>query len=274
MTILRNIYMTVISALMVVLVVSCSSTSYVEQDVASPVEVEEEGLENKIIVTGSRILSDEDRLVAERARRYARESRQKRAEANHGPRLTALAEAKRKKAPEKKVSWKPSAQADNNAVIKLGRDEKLKPEGLDISVQIDGFRARVVVDGFYTNPHNRNLEGSFKFRLPNGAIPYFFAFGETATSLENDFKSPIIFDDSENSLSRLSPISIMERRSKQWLAPKEAIMVSREKAAFAYNDTVARQVDPALLEWAGAGIFSAKVFPLQARKNACSCPLK
>jgi len=267
MTILRNIYMTVISALMVVLVVSCSSTSYVEQDVAMPVEVEEEDLENKVIVTGSRIHRDEERRVAERARRSAQESRMRRAESNHGPRLAALAEAKRKKVPEKTISWKPSTQADNNAVIKLGRDEKLKPEALDISVQIDGFRARVVIDGFYTNPHDRNLEGSFKFRLPNGAIPYFFAFGETATSLENDFKSPIIFDDSDKSLSRLSPKSIMDRRSKQWLAPKEAIMVSKEKAAFAYNDTVARQVDPALLEWAGAGVFSAKVFPLQAKKT-------
>ncbi len=176
--------------------------------------------------------------------------------------------AKRKKSssPET-ISWKPSTQADNNAVIKLGETEDLLPQAMDVSIQIDGFRARVVIDGFYTNPHQQNLEGSFKFRLPNGAVPYFFAFGETATSLENDLKSPIVFDSGDQSLARLSPQSIMSQRSSHWLAPKEAIMVSKEKAAYAYNETVARQVDPALLEWAGAGIFSAKVFPLQANKT-------
>ncbi|MCK4711168.1 MAG: VWA domain-containing protein, partial [Gammaproteobacteria bacterium] len=177
------------------------------------------------------------------------------------------ASANKIKASKKIISWKPSSQAANNAVIKLGRDEELKPEALDISVQIDGFRARVVIDGFYTNPHNRDLEGSFKFRLPDGAVPYFFAFGETAASVENNMQMPVFFDSSNKPLTRLSPQSLMSQRASQWLAPKEAIMVSREKAAFAYNDTVARKVDPALLEWAGAGIFSAKVFPLQAKKT-------
>ena len=181
--------------------------------------------------------------------------------------VQAEEQGQKNKLSKKTLSWKPSSQADNNAVIKLGRDEELKPEALDISVQVDGFRARVVIDGFYTNPHNRNLEGSFKFRLPNGAVPYFFAFGETATSIESDLKIPLVFDKPNQPLSQLSPQSLMGQRASRWLAPKEAIMVSREKAAFAYNDTVARQVDPALLEWAGAGVFSAKVFPLQARKT-------
>ncbi len=43
-------------------------------------------------------------------------------------------------------------------------------------------------------------------------------------------------------------------------------MVPREKAAYAYRETVRRRVDPALVEWAGAGVFSARVFPLQGRK--------
>lgn len=269
MTILRNIYMTVISALMVVLVVSCASSDNSEQSIAEHDEVAssaEEDSFNKAVVTGSRI-AQEERVLAKRANRSERESRQRRAELSRELQLAAKADAERKKNTEKIVSWKPSTQSNNNAVIKLGRDEKLEPEALDISVQIDGFRARVVIDGFYTNPHNRNLEGSFKFRLPNGAIPYFFAFGETATSLENDFKSPIVFDDSSENKFRFTPKAIMDQRSKYWRAPKEAIMVSKEKAAFAYNDTIARQVDPALLEWAGAGIFSAKVFPLQAKKS-------
>ncbi len=211
--------------------------------------------ENRLAVTGSRIEVAESEAAPSPALREVSANRELRRQVAN------------KKVTDKTISWKPSTQANNNAVIKLGSDEQLKPEALDVSVQIDGFRARVVIDGFYTNPHNRNLEGSFKFRLPNGAIPYFFAFGETATDLKNDFKSPIQFEPSVSPLSRLSPLSIMQQRNKHWLAPKEAIMVSKEKAAFAYNETVARRVDPALLEWAGAGVFSAKVFPLQAKKT-------
>lgn len=245
----RNIYMAVFSALLAVLVVSCASTDSYESVESSP-----DMQENRVVVTGSRISRSEVARAAPRA------LRQRIA-------MQDSVEVKNKQAPKKTISWKPSTQTENNAVIKLGRDEELKPQALDISVQIDGFRARVVIDGFYTNPHNRNLEGSFKFRLPDGAVPYFFAFGETATSLETDLKSPVIFAAKDNSLSRLSPLTIMQQRSKHWLAPKEAIMVSKEKAAFAYNETVARRVDPALLEWAGAGVFSAKVFPLQAKKT-------
>ena len=41
-----------------------------------------------------------------------------------------------------------------------------------------------------------------------------------------------------------------------------ARMVPREKASHAYTETVRRAVDPALLEWSGAGIFRERVYPL------------
>jgi hypothetical protein len=43
-------------------------------------------------------------------------------------------------------------------------------------------------------------------------------------------------------------------------------MVPRIEGAQAYHDTVHRRVDPALLEWAGAGVFNARVFPLEPGK--------
>ena len=43
-------------------------------------------------------------------------------------------------------------------------------------------------------------------------------------------------------------------------------MVPREKAAFAYNQTMRRKIDPALVEWSGAGVFNARVFPLTPKK--------
>jgi len=43
-------------------------------------------------------------------------------------------------------------------------------------------------------------------------------------------------------------------------------VVPKERAALAYGDTVRRKIDPALLEWSGAGVFSARVFPLEPKK--------
>ena len=51
-------------------------------------------------------------------------------------------------------------------------------------------------------------------------------------------------------------------RRESWDAPKVARMVAKEKAAYAYRETVRRRVDPGLVEWAGAGVFQCRVFPL------------
>ncbi|MDH3592202.1 MAG: hypothetical protein OER88_10010, partial [Planctomycetota bacterium] len=39
-----------------------------------------------------------------------------------------------------------------------------------------------------------------------------------------------------------------------------------QKASHAYGEIVRRKIDPALLEWAGAGVFRARVFPLAGKK--------
>ena len=43
-------------------------------------------------------------------------------------------------------------------------------------------------------------------------------------------------------------------------------MVPRETAAIAYGQTVRRRVDPAIVEWAGAGVFTARVYPLAPQR--------
>jgi tetratricopeptide (TPR) repeat protein len=210
----------------------------------------------EVIVTGSRLAKQ-----SERQKRDELQSSQRHTEQKQNNKLSS----------EDTLSWRPSAQSKNNAVIKIGNEESINPEAMDVSIQIDGYRARVVIDGFYTNPHSQNLEGDFKFRLPSEAVPYFFAFGQISETLrDNTDPSEIIKPKkllASINLQSLSPEQLMMSRQETWLAPKQAVMVSREKAAFAYNDTVAQQVDPALLEWGGAGIFSAKVFPLQAKKT-------
>ena len=55
--------------------------------------------------------------------------------------------------------------------------------------------------------------------------------------------------------------AILDAREGEWSRPREARLVPRAQAARAYGEVVRRQIDPALLEWSGADIFSARVFP-------------
>lgn len=167
-----------------------------------------------------------------------------------------------KKQSQASKTWRKSTEQTNAAVLKVGDDEKIEPEALDITVKIDGFRARVVVTGFYKNPHDRPLEGDFKYRLPDGAKPYYFAFGEAINFNEKNLLSPIVVERNRIASDFLEPIQLSKANETLWKSPKVAVMVARQKAAFAYEDTVSRQVDPALMEWSGAGVFSASVFPL------------
>lgn len=235
-----------------ILLVSCANYQQSDSFVAESAE--------SIVITGSRIAKAEPSRANDTSTLDSKELE---------------SDLEKQASSEDSLSWKPSAESKNNAIIQIGTEQKLKPKAMDVTVRIDGYRARVIIDGFYTNPHTRDLEGDFKFRLPSEAVPYFFAFGQISQSLE--FGSSSLPNDSNNQQSgsflsgvdkgATSPQDLMLAREQTWLAPKQAIMVSREKAAFAYNDTVAKQVDPALLEWGGAGIFSAKVFPLFAKQT-------
>jgi len=71
---------------------------------------------------------------------------------------------------------------------------------------------------------------------------------------------------STNDSIDLTPEQIMNMNSGAWSQPKEARVVPKEKAAFAYGQTVLRQIDPALAEWAGADVFNCRVFPLMSKK--------
>lgn len=167
-----------------------------------------------------------------------------------------------KKQPQATKTWRKSTEQANAAVLKVGDSENIEPEAVDITVKIDGFRARVVVTGFYKNPHKSQLEGEFKYRLPDSAKPYYFAFGEAVNFDEAHLANPVKVDSERAASGFLDPIQLSSANETVWKAPKEAVMVARQKAAFAYEDTVSRQVDPALMEWSGAGVFSASVFPL------------
>lgn len=164
-------------------------------------------------------------------------------------------------------SWKRARAVPNASRLMIGDNDELPLKGMQVHVRVDGFRARVLLDFQFYNDRGRQLEGTFKLRLPSGASPYFLAFGETLyKSPEVPADRPVFFRIEEARDMGTSPEEIMEARSETWNKPKEARMVPKDKASNAYHRTVRRRIDPALMEWAGAGIFNARVFPIAPQK--------
>jgi len=167
------------------------------------------------------------------------------------------------------TTWKRSRVVPNASRLTVGDKEELPLKAMEAKVRIDGFRARVLLDCFYFNTHDRRLEGRFQMRLPNGASPFFFAFGATAVSApeaSSTQSTEELTPEQEARQARFEREGILADREEKWADPKEARIVPKERAAFAYGETVRRRVDPALAEWAGAGIFNARVFPLEPNK--------
>lgn len=177
-----------------------------------------------------------------------------------------LAADAKKSAPAKPKSWKRVKAIPNTTRLMVGDKEELDLRGMQANVQVNGFRARVLIDYFYYNDRDQPLEGNFKLRLPDDASLYYFAFGESAYDLSTDGKLAAEEFSDDREFVSLEADDIKVARQGRWDNVKESRMVPREKAAHAFRETVRRRVDPALVEWSGAGVFNAKVFPLSPQK--------
>jgi len=175
-----------------------------------------------------------------------------------------------KRPPKKTVStWRRAKATPNASRLMIGDRDDLPLEGMQVNVMVDGFRARVLMDLYYYNNRSQQLEGSFKLRLPNEASLYYFAFGQTTFEyrpMVDSLASKGFLTADMVRASGTGPQEIFKARSATWRDVKEARVVPREKAAHAYSEVVRRRVDPALVEWSGAGVFNAKVFPLMPNK--------
>ncbi len=171
-------------------------------------------------------------------------------------------------------TWKRSQIAANSSRLMVGDHDQLALRTMQTRVTIDGFRARVVIDYLYANDRDQQLEGNFQLRLPEDASPYFFAFGQTSFEAQTPATARTGSTGSTGSMTIAvserdggnEPVQLMAQRQSAWISPREARMVPREQAQIAYGETVRRRVDPAIMEWAGAGVFSARVFPLAPHK--------
>ncbi|MCC9599721.1 VWA domain-containing protein [Stieleria sp. JC731] len=204
-----------------------------------------------------------------------------------GDRLSAEADLDSQES-KKAKTWKPATASTNRARLSVGHEDDLLLVARDTYVRIDGFRARVMFDMYYYNDRGRQLEGQFMLRLPEDAALHYFAFGAaelpapvrpvvTVSRGKGQPIEPVPFDPAEQLISTLreqtrNSGSDLARRATDpgyqaegksiFASVKPARIVPKQKAALAYEETVRRRVDPALVEWAGAGIFQTKVFPL------------
>ncbi|MFY0563717.1 VIT domain-containing protein [Archangium lansingense] len=149
-----------------------------------------------------------------------------------------------------------------------GRYQPLVTREVRVVTYIQGARARTVVDYLFENNTPRALEGTFYYPLPGGATVAGFALYSGAVAVN----SPSLFQSEEllpplgdsgraDALVAAAPPSPPGAK-RSWGEPQEARVVEQKRAREVYEDVVRRNVDPALLEWAGSSNFSARVFPL------------
>lgn len=168
-------------------------------------------------------------------------------------------------------TWARSGINDNQLRVRVGDSDTLETRGVQVAIQVEGFRARVLIEAIVYNSENRVLEGNFQMKLPNGASPYYFAFGTDIYVAKNGRQGSrekiAFFDYEEGRNLNLAPEMVQAVRHKYWQDVKQARVVPKVKAIEAYQATVENVVDPMLAEWAGADIFNCKVYPLQPKKQ-------
>ncbi|MFH1532353.1 MAG: hypothetical protein ABIK09_16640, partial [Pseudomonadota bacterium] len=93
--------------------------------------------------------------------------------------------------PEEPVkTWQRARVVPNMSRLMVGDEEELPLKGMQVHVRVDGFRARVVLDLHYFNDRDSQLEGTFSLRLPDGASPYFLAFGGEVIAADGAPEAP------------------------------------------------------------------------------------
>ena len=163
------------------------------------------------------------------------------------------------------TTWVRSSLPENSVRFKMDEYE-LPVTDYRADVKIEGFRVRVLLDiSFHNNTHWQR-EGFFNIRLPDNASPYYVAYGDV--ELVNDYESaPEKLSMRVKTNTGFSAEQLDYRRHTIASSLKEGIMVPKQQARNAYQTTVGRRIDPALVEWQGSGIFSVRVFPIQPNKT-------
>ena len=162
-------------------------------------------------------------------------------------------------------TWKRSGIEENSVRLAVGDKDYIPLKSVQVAVQIDGFRARILFDYFFLSDKDKTVRGNFKLKLPTGASPFYFAFGGKEFLNKDKMQIPFVNYPASTAFELIKD-TIRSQRNNMWSNTKEAIVAPKEKASYAFNEVVRGKVDPALLEWAGADVFSCSVYPIQKNK--------
>ncbi len=189
-------------------------------------------------------------------------------EARLAPKTPAEIEKQPAEADKGPKVWHRDASQPTVARVYVGDRNSLELVSLQVTVTIDGPRARTLVDHVFRNPHNRQLEGTFEYPLPAGASPSYFAMflngssGQVPPRFARQGRDALPAD----ALAALQPADVVAHvDARDWGQPKVARVVNNDKGREAYEEVVRGRVDPALLEYAGGNTFRGRVFPIPAK---------
>src|SRR5207253_4548883 len=110
--------------------------------------------------------------------------------------------------------WRRDGRQPTFARVNIGNGNALELVSLQVTVTIEGPRARTTVDHIFRNPHDRQLEGTFEYPLPTAASPSYFAMfvGQAAAAVPPRFarrdQAPPL---PPNALARLAPAEIVKQ---------------------------------------------------------------
>lgn len=162
--------------------------------------------------------------------------------------------------------WQRSKTNTVLSKVSVGGGKYLILNKMRVSVYVEGLRARTVIDHIYFNPHNRTLQGTFKYTLPAGAsISYYSMFvGQQRRRTPRFFSSKggpqprRLAEMQPAQIARLSP-------KKEWGKLREARLVAAEKGREVYEEIARQRIDPALLEQDAPNTFTGRVFPIPSK---------
>jgi von Willebrand factor type A domain len=162
--------------------------------------------------------------------------------------------------------WHRDATRPTFARVYVGDRNSLELVSLQVSVIIEGPRARTLVDHVFHNPHDRRLEGTFEYPLPAGASPSYYAMfiGQTGAVPPARFRPQTPSPEKPTVRPEMLAPAQLARAvdTADWGKLQEARIVAPEKALEAYEEVVRGQIDPALLEYASGNTFRGRVFPI------------
>ena len=170
---------------------------------------------------------------------------------------------KGKKKPKAQV-WQRSKQNTVLSKVSVGGGKFLTLKKMRINVQAEGLRVRTVIDHIYYNPHNRTLQGTFKYTLPPDASVSYYAMFVGQRQRRPDFfsgKAP-----TARRLNGMQPRKVARHAPhKAWGKLREARLVAAEQGRQVYEEITRRKIDPALLEQDAPNTFTGRVFPVPAK---------